>query len=94
MIVTYMLAALTLLWGSAYACAQVSVHQSQSSSVNGHTQQQSIQTTNGHTQVSTTHGFLNIDGNKIMYCQDLKHNGNLETCGPTYTLNSDGSIGK
>lgn len=42
MIVAYMLLGLTLLWGSISAYAQVQVQQSQSSTVNGHTHNQSF----------------------------------------------------
>lgn len=93
-----MLVGLAILWSSAYAFAQVSVHQSQSSSMNmnGMQQQQSVINDNGkifiHEEmvksitIHSGNGILTLNGNKIQYC--------TQTCGPTYTLNSDGSIGK
>lgn len=63
--------------------AQVEIHQSQTTSINGQTS--SITSDNGKQTIKTTHGTITIDGDKIKYC--------AKKC-LTYTLEDNGSITK
>ena len=76
-----------MILASNVAYAQVQIHQSQSSTVNGHSVSSSVTSNGQKILVHTDKGILVITGDKLTYCIN-------QACAPVYSLHEGGTITK